>query len=120
MAGVTDFGRCITGFLAVYLVGERGMSGKTVKSYGLTVRSFVRYLESEHGVRPESARLSDMTADVVRGFLDAVESSGCCASTRNQRLAAIKSFVRYAVREEPSFMLEGQRILAIPSKKLPQ
>ena len=120
MAGVTDFGRCVTGFLTVYLVGERGMSGKTVKSYGLTVRAFVRHLESELGVRPESARLSDVTADAVRGFLGAVEASGCCASTRNQRLAAVKSLVRYAVREVPEFMLEGQRILAIPSKKVPQ
>jgi len=120
MAGVTDFGRCVTGFLTVYLVGERGMSDKTVKSYGLTVRAFVRHLESALGVRPESARLSDVTADVVRGFLDAVEASGCCASTRNQRLAAVKSLVRYAVREVPEFMLEGQRILAIPSKKVPQ
>ena len=120
MAGVTDFGRCVTGFLTTYLVGERGMSGLTVKSYGLAVRSLVRHLESEHGVRPESATLSDLTADVVRGFLDAVEASGCSASTRNQRLAAVKSFARYAVREEPAFMLEGQRILAIPSKKVPE
>lgn len=120
MAGVTDFGRCVTGFLTTYLMGERGMSDRTVKSYGLAVRAFVRYLESERGVRPESVRLSDVTADAARGFLDAVETSGCCASTRNQRLAAIKSFVRYAVREVPEFMLEGQRILAIPSKKVPQ
>ena len=120
MAGITDFGRCVTGFLTVYLVGERGMSDKTVKSYGLTVRAFVRHLESECGVRPESARLSDVTADAVRAFLDGVEASGCCASTRNQRLAALKSFVRYAVRESPEFMLEGQRILSIASKKVPQ
>ena len=76
-------------------------------------------MESEHGCRPESIRLADLTADVARSYLDAVEASGCAASTRNQRLAAVKSFARYTVREEPAFMLEGQRILAIPSKRVP-
>ena len=116
----TDFGRSVTGFLTTYLVGERGMSDRTVKSYGRTIRSLVRYLDTACGVKPDGATLSDFTAERVRGFLEGVEESGCGPSTRNQRLAAIKSFARYAMREEPSFMLEGQRMLAIPSKKVPQ
>lgn len=118
--GGTDFARSVTGFLTTYLVGERGMSDRTVKSYGRTIRSLVRYLDRACGVKPEGAALSDLTAERVRGFLEEVEGSGCGPSTRNQRLAAIKSFVRYAIREEPAYMLEGQRILAVPSKKAPK
>ncbi len=116
---VTDFGRCVTGFLTSHLVGERGMSPRTVGSYATTIRMFVRHLESSRGTAPERLTLGDFTASAVTGFLDECERSGCCPSTRNQRLAALKSLARYALREEPSFMLEGQRILAIRSKRSP-
>src|SRR5690606_1905103 len=38
-------------------------------------------------------------------------------NTRNQRLAAIHSFFRYAQSEHPENILEFQRILGIPYKK---
>ena len=110
----------VTGFLTNYLVAERGCSQATVSSYARTVRSFLLHAESATGTSVERMSLSSFTADAVSSFLDAVEGSGCSASTRNQRLAALKSLARYAMREFPQFMAEGQRICAIRAKKTPK
>lgn len=118
--GPTDLAVGVTGFLTRYLVSERGCSPATVASYARTVRSFLLHAESATGTAVERMSLSAFSAYAVTSFLDAVEASGCSASTRNQRLAALKSLARYAMREFPQFMLEGQRICAIRSKRTPK
>ena len=118
--GPTDLAVGVTGFLTAYLVAERGCSPATVASYARTVRSFLLHAESATGTAVERMCLSAFTADAVSSFLDAVEASGCSASTRNQRLAALKSLARYAMREFPQFMMEGQRICSIRAKRVPK
>ena len=41
-------------------------------------------------------------------------------STRNQRQAAVYSFIRFVIYERPEYLTEFQRILGIPKKKAPQ
>jgi len=51
-------------------------------------------------------------------FLAHIESGrGNCPRTRNARLAAIKSFMRFVERRVPSMLEQSLRVLAIPSKK---
>ena len=116
----TDLAVSVTRFLTDYLVGERGCSRATVASYSHAVTSYLLHVEATTGVGPDRVALANFTADSVRSFLDAVEASGCCAATRNQRLAALKSLAQYAMRENATFLLEGQRICAIKSKKVPR
>lgn len=55
---------------------------------------------------------------MVTGYLDWLEEErGCGIPTRNQRLAAIHSFCRYAQTESPQNLFVFQKILQIPSKK---
>jgi site-specific recombinase XerD len=59
-----------------------------------------------------------LTEAVILEFLEWLESRrGYCPRTRNQRLAAICSFMRYVQKEYPENFQEIQRILAIPQKK---
>ena len=116
----TDLAVSVTRFLTDYLVGERGCSDATVESYSYAVTNYLLHVEATTGVGPDRVRLADFTADSARSFLDAVEASGCCTSTRNQRLAALKSLAQYAMRENAHFILEGQRVCAIKSKKVPK
>jgi site-specific recombinase XerD len=54
----------------------------------------------------------------VRALLDHVESvRGCSPRTRNNRLAAIRTFFRFLAREEPSLLPHCQLICAIPLKR---
>ncbi len=55
---------------------------------------------------------------MVLGFLDHLETErGNSARTRNLRLTAIRSFMRYASLREPSLLPVAQRVLAIPVKR---
>lgn len=117
-AAGTDFARCVHRFLVSHLSGERNLSPLTIKSYGLTLKLFIGYLDKAAGIPPEQIRMDDLTHERVNGFLGMMEDTGGISpSTRNQRLAALKTFVRFAIREYPIFLHEGQRILATPSKK---
>jgi site-specific recombinase XerD len=51
-------------------------------------------------------------------FLDYLEKQRACGiRTRNSRLAAIRTFMRYVAQEEPSALALTQRALAIPMKR---
>ena len=61
-----------------------------------------------------------MTRDTVIAFLNWLEDRGNSISTRNQRQAAINSFIHFLKYEYPDYLNEYQRILAIPIKKAPK
>ena len=115
----TDFARCVTRFLTSHLPGERNLSPQTIKSYGIALKMYIEYLDSSIGLKTERIELKDVTADRIIGFLASMEGL-VSPKTNNQRLSAIKTFVRYALLEYPAFLLDGQRILAISSKRCPE
>jgi len=114
----TDFARCVTRFLTSHLPGERDLSPLTIKSYSLALKMLIGYLDSYAEIKPDRVELKDVTAEKVKVFLSFLgKPSSISHNTYNQRLSALKTFVRYAILEYPAFILEGQRILAIPSKR---
>ena len=48
--------------------------------------------------------MSDFTKERVLSWLSNIEANGCTISTRNQRLAGIRSFLAFAADEEPVYM----------------
>ena len=114
----TNFARCVTRFLTSYLPGERNLSSQTIRSYSLALRMYISYIDSDAGIKPERIELNDITAESIKGFLASIGGAQHISpSTHNQRLSALKSFVRYAILEYPAFIQDGQRILAIPSMR---
>ena len=45
--------------------------------------------------------MDDFTIENVKGFLNSLEEAGNSVATRNQRLAAIKSFCRFVLEDSP-------------------
>lgn len=113
----TDFAQHVTDFLARYLPGERNLSANTVRSYRDAFILLLRYLRDEKGLPPEKVSLDAVDASLILDWLNYLENRGRSARTRNQRLAAIHAFFRYLQVEEPSRLLQAQRILAIPSRR---
>jgi site-specific recombinase XerD len=69
-------------------------------------------------VTPSKINLEQIDAQMVMDFLaylESVRNNG--ARTRNARLAAIKSFMRFVEHRVPSVLEQSLRILAIPTKK---
>ena len=55
---------------------------------------------------------------MVLGYLGWLEQKrGCSVSTRNQRLAAFKSFFHYVSAETPDYLFQCQQIASIPMRK---
>lgn len=114
----TDFARAITTFLSRYLPGQRNLSPNTIASYRDAFKLFLVFCESHRKMKVERIRLSDITTEVVTGYLSWLEQGRHCGiATRNQRLAAFKSFFHYLAMMEPTHLLECQRILGLPMKK---
>ena len=100
------------------LIAQRGASTHTIASYRDTFTLFLGYAAERTGRTPSALALSDLDAPVVLGFLDHLETErGNSARTRNLRLTAIRSFMRYASLREPSLLPVAQRVLAIPVKR---
>lgn len=114
----TDFAYYLSAFFTKYLPGECGLSANTISSYRDTFLLLFHYLRDEKGVRIERLQLEDFRKELIRDFLDWIETGRhCSVATRNVRLTAIHSFFRYLQFECPDLLLEWQRILDIRVKK---
>ena len=100
------------------LIAERGASAHTVASYRDTFELLLCYAEQRTGRTPSALTLEDLDAPVILDFLDYLEvERGNSPRTRNLRLTAIRSFLRYASVREPTSLAVAQRVLAIPTKR---
>jgi integrase/recombinase XerD len=104
-----------------HLINQRRVSPRTVAAYRDTMRILVRYFHETAGLAPTSLRVHHLDAKHVLGFLAHLEQTrGNSARTRNHRLAAIRSFLRFVSLEEPTSLPSVSQVLAIPKKKHPR
>jgi site-specific recombinase XerD len=105
-------------YFCEYLVSQRDLSPQTIGSYRDTFRLLLGYLERRYRVKPDAVCVDDIDASRVLAFLDDLEQRrGNKARTRNNRLAAIRSFIRQAASANPLLLPMAQRVLAIPAKR---
>ena len=112
------FGQLVQDFFLRRLVAQRGASARTVESYRDAFELLFGYLEQRTGKPPSALRMADLDAPAVLDFLDYLETGrGNSVRTRNARLAAIHSFMRYAAIRDPASLPITGRVLAIPAKR---
>jgi site-specific recombinase XerD len=105
-------------YFCEYLVSQRDLSPRTIGSYRDTFRLLLGFLERRYRVKPDGVCVDDLDASRVLAFLDDLERKRCNkARTRNNRLAAIRSFFRHAAGVNPLLLPLAQRVLAIPAKR---
>ncbi len=114
----TNFAKHLSNFLTVYMAEERGYSPNTIKTYRDTFVLFLSYMSEYKKVKIEKLELASITKNTVTDFLDWLEKDKkCSSSTRNNRLAAIHSFIKYVQYDYPDNLYEFQSILSIKSKR---
>lgn len=104
-------------FFTCFLPQHRDVSSHTVASYKQSFMQLVRYwnLRSPDQLDPG---LGQFQAVTLLDFLSYLEKTlGNSASTRNTRLAAVKSFFKMVSLLEPRYQNQCRQILALPSKK---
>ena len=108
-------------FFHEWLVQQRNCSRHTILSYRDTWRLYLRYVATRRGRSVSALSLADLTGDEALAFLKHVETERCdTISTRNCRLAAIRSFYRFVADREPLAAALCAAVLRIPNKKAPR
>lgn len=105
-------------FTESFLPLEKGSVQNTIKSYKTTYGLLIDYLYDEKGIPSDSITFEQLDYTMMTSFLQWLqEKRGCSASTRNQRLAALNSFAKYAqnICVEAAFFRNS--IKKIPLKK---
>jgi integrase/recombinase XerD len=114
----SSFPSLLERFFTQRLMAQRQVSPHTIASYRDTFRLLLRFTEKRLHKPPSSLSLSDLQPALIGAFLDELEQArGNSARSRNLRLTAIRSFLRYAAYEEPAQSGLIQRVLAMPSKR---
>ena len=85
-------------YLTVYLPKQKIASEHTIKSYRETLNLFITYIAAlQKGGTLAKVSLDDLTMENIENFLSWLcEERACSASTANQRLSAIRAFLKYA------------------------
>jgi len=108
----------ITGFLRDYMPRQRGYSSHSCDAYAYSFRLLFTYAAKRLGTKPSQLQIEQLDVALVMDFLGHIERErGNGATTRNLRLAAIKTFMRYVEYHLPSALEQIGQIHAIPTKR---
>lgn len=105
-------------FFSHHLSQHKRASPQTIASYRDTFRLFLTFVMETTGKEPSALRVADLDTTLVLKFLDYLEDQrGNATRSRNQRLAAIRAFMRFLALRDPESLGIVTRVLAIPSKR---
>ena len=111
----------ISAFLRERLPHQRGASAHTCTSYAYSFQLLFEFASRRFGVTPSALALEQIDALLVMDFLAALETERRNSpTTRNARLAAIKSFMHFVEYRVPALLEQIRQVLAIPTKKTDQ
>lgn len=118
LAKSNPLGPAVQRYFCQYLIGQRDLSPQTINAYRDTFKLLISFLEKRYRKKPELLTVLDLTAPRILAFLDNLEQCRMnSARSRNARLAAIRSFIRYTSSVDPLLLPVAQRLLAIPAKR---
>ena len=108
----------LTAFFQERLTLERQVSVNTSDSYAYAFKLLLNFASKRLKVTPSRLGVEQIDTPLIVAFLNDLENKRSnAASSRNVRLAAIRSFMRFMEYRLPSALEQIQRVLAIPMKK---
>lgn len=111
-------GNFIKRFFSHYLPVQKGLSVNTILAYRDAVKLLLCHTADTIKIAVDQLAVENITESTVLGFLDHLEQNrGCSTTTRNARLAAIRSLFEYIARQEPALLVHCAQIRAIPLKR---
>ena len=99
----------VSDFIA-YLSVERGLARNTLESFGRDLRQYQDYLKAQRTPQPEA-----VSRETIVNYLLHLQEEGKATATIARRLAALKAFYQYLVRErllqdDPTRNLESPKL----------
>jgi len=113
-----SFPSLVQQFFTEYLVAQRAVSPRTVACYRDAMTMFLGYASQRLSKPPASMRLTDMTPELILGFLGHLEHERHnSVRSRNLRLTALRAFLKFAGRRDVQSLHTVERAMAVPMKR---
>jgi integrase/recombinase XerD len=111
-------GAILASFFNNHLKLQKGLQPNSITSYADAMRLLLQFAASNSKKRITQLGLDDLDADLVSEFLNSLgERRGNAAQSRNQRLAALRTFFEYLAQRFPDRLGQAQKVAAIPRKR---
>lgn len=111
-------GSVLTSFFHDHLKLQKGLRPNSITSYADAMRLFLQFVAQGAGKRITQLGLDDLDADAVCSFLNSLEDDRRNAvGSRNQRLAALRTFFEYVGQRFPDRLGQAQKVACIPRKR---
>jgi site-specific recombinase XerD len=105
-------------FFDHYLPHIKGVSEHTLKAYRDAFKLFLLFAADYYGIKIKSLRMEQITSELILAFLDDLQAQRRnLPRTRNQRLAALKSFAKMIRLLYPDQRPLAETIFSIPQKR---
>jgi site-specific recombinase XerD len=118
MAETDKLGPWVRRFLLEHLATDRNLSPNTQLSYRDTLILLISFVVLKTHRQADQLSVSDVSPNLLRQFLlDLENGRRSSVSTRNQRLAAIRSLAGYIGLQSPEHIAWSGEIRAIPFKR---
>jgi site-specific recombinase XerD len=105
-------------FFIHHLKEQRAVSAQTIAAYRDTLRLFLSYAAKVLNRTPSAITLPELDAPLLLAFLDHLEKDrGNSVRSRNARLAAIRTFLKFASHHDLASLATIEQALAIPFKR---
>ena len=105
-------------FLQLYLPKQCGRSPHTVESYRDALSLFRHYVLDTVGVSMGQFTFANCTRECMLGFMDYLASRNSRPGTRNQRLAALKSYLWFAADKDVTLQSCALEVRRVPQCKV--
>lgn len=110
--------RLIRDYLMVYLPDQRCCSPHTIKSYRETLNQLLDFVMVAKQMALTDITFDTLTSQTIGDYLHGLEQERHCSIvTRNQRLAAIRAFFKYAGRMDLAVIACQTDVENVPFKK---
>ena len=113
-----SFPALVQAFFAEHLSQQRALSPQTIAAYRDAFMLFLGFAEAHLCRSPATITLADITPDLIMGFLDHLERERHnSVRSRNARLAALRSFLKFAAHRDVSSLQVIEHALGVPAKR---
>ena len=113
-----SFAALVQAYFAEYLTQQRALSPQTIAAYRDAFVLFLGFAESHLGKSPAAMMLADITPALITAFLDHLERQRHnSVRSRNARLAALRSFLKFAAHRDVSSLQVIEHALGVPVKR---
>jgi len=113
-----SFAALVQAYFAEYLTQQRALSQQTIAAYRDGFVLFLDFAEARLGKSPAAMAMADITPKLIIAFLDHLERQRHnSVRSRNARLAALRSFLKFAAHRDVASLEVVESALGVPVKR---